>query len=148
MASRQRQRTTIKTSTKTKTENLQRRRPRSSSKSDTVQSVIKKAKKQAKEEKCTAVNVLENMLKDKWLSADRRKLLETALWLIRPLMRTASSSKGPRPPKKPTSPDPAVSALSFYMCWRFRKEENPAFQFLNKDTTLLICTFVRLQTHL
>jgi hypothetical protein len=106
----------------------------------TVESVIKKAKADRHNNR-TAVDVLEEMLESKWLSDDKRILLETALWMLQPLMmKTATSSRGPR---NKNGPDLALSALTFYMCWRFRKNENPSFQSLNKDMALMICSFVR-----
>ena len=33
-------------------------------------------------------------------------------------------------------------AFMFYCMWRLRKEENPSFEYLNKDTTLMICYFI------
>lgn len=35
-----------------------------------------------------------------------------------------------------------IAALAFYMCWRFRQEENPALGFLSKDTALHVCVFM------
>jgi len=35
--------------------------------------------------------------------------------------------------------DPVVVAMTFYMCWRYRKDENPTFRYLSRDTVLMIC---------
>lgn len=33
-------------------------------------------------------------------------------------------------------------AFMFYCMWRLRKEDNPSFEYLNKDATLMICYFI------
>ena len=52
--------------------------------------------------------------------------------------KTRSRSKSAASPGGDTITD-AMRAMQFYMCFRFRKDENPAFEYLNKDTALLIC---------
>lgn len=55
----------------------------------------------------------------------------------------SSSSNGPRPGSGGNDDDlDRKAAKEFFMMWRFRRDENPIFRWLSKDTALRVCYFV------